>query len=164
MLLGGPPGTGKTQLEAEIAQQLGRELTYKTASDINSMWYGASERNVARMFTECDATNEVLFLDEADTLLGARESAGHRADRAVTAEFLRRVEAFEGVFVCATNHSAEFDSALMRRFVFRLNFKPLSAAQRSRLLCESALGWNPASADPLPALDALQDARLNRLD
>lgn len=164
LLLGGPPGTGKTQLAAEIAQQLGRELVYKTASDINSMWYGQSERNVAKMFTECDASNEVLFLDEADTLLGARESAGNRADKAVTAEFLRRVEAFEGIFVCATNHSADFDSALMRRFVFRMSFLPLGADQRARLLFECALGWKPDSGTVQPVLSALQSGRLSKLD
>lgn len=164
LLLGGPPGTGKTQLAAEIAQQLGRELVYKTAADINSKWYGESEGNVAKMFTECDASNEVLFLDEADTLLGAREPAGHRADKAVTAEFLRRVEAFEGIFVCATNHRADFDSALMRRFVFRMNFQPLSAEQRARLLFECALGWDPESDTKLPVLNALQSGRLSKLD
>lgn len=164
LLLGGPPGTGKTQLAAEIAQQLGRELVYKTAADINSKWYGESERNVAKMFTECDASNEVLFLDEADTLLGARESAGQRADKAVTAEFLRRVEAFEGIFVCATNHSADFDSALMRRFVFRMNFLPLSAEQRGRLLYECALGWNPECGTQSHVPNALQSGRLGKLD
>lgn len=164
LLLGGPPGTGKTQLASEIAQQMGRELVYKTAADINSMWYGQSERNVAKMFTECDASNEVLFLDEADTLLGARESAGNRADKAVTAEFLRRVEAFEGIFVCATNNSADFDSALMRRFVFRMSFLPLNIEQRTRLLFECALGWDPESGADLPALNALQSGRLSKLD
>ncbi len=164
MLLGGPPGTGKTQLAAEIAQRLGRELVYKTAADINSMWYGESERNVAQMFTDCDAANEVLFLDEADTLLGARESAGQRADKAVTAEFLRRVEAFEGIFVCATNHSAEFDAAMMRRFMFRLNFLPLNLNQRLRLFQECALGWDASSGAPPTELCANLVMRLGKLD
>jgi SpoVK/Ycf46/Vps4 family AAA+-type ATPase len=164
MLLGGPPGTGKTQLAAEIAQRLGRELVYKTAADINSMWYGESERNVAKMFTDCDATNEVLFLDEADTLLGARESAGQRADKAVTAEFLRRVEAFEGIFVCATNHSAEFDSAMMRRFMFRLNFLPLNLDQRLRLFQECALSGDSSSRTTMPELQPSSLTRLARLD
>lgn len=164
LLLGGPPGTGKTQLAAEIALQLGRELVYKTAADINSKWYGESERNVAKMFTECDASNEVLFLDEADTLLGARESAGQRADKAVTAEFLRRVEAFEGIFVCATNYSEDFDSALMRRFVFRMNLLPLRLEQRARLLCECALDWALVLGMEPPVLNALQSGRLSKLD
>lgn len=163
-LLGGPPGTGKTQFAAEIAERLGRELVYKTAADVNSMWFGESERNVARMFTECDPVKEVLFLDEADTLLGARESAGQRADKAVTAEFLRRVEAFTGIFVCATNHSADFDSAMMRRFMYRLTFMPLDMERRTRLFKECALGWDASSDAKAPELAASTIAQLAKLD
>jgi SpoVK/Ycf46/Vps4 family AAA+-type ATPase len=162
LLLSGPPGTGKTQLAAEIAQRLGRELIYKTASDINTMWFGESERNVARMFTDCDPGNEVLFLDEADTLLGSRDSANHRADLAVTAEFLRRVEAFEGVFVCATNHPRQLDSALMRRFTFRMAFQAMTLKQRQQMLWETALGWTPS--EPEPQLGPEASLRLGRLD
>lgn len=164
LLLSGPPGTGKTQMAAEIADRLGRELVYKTASDINTMWFGESERNVAKMFTECDPKSEVLFLDEADTLLEARGAAGNRANVAVTAEFLRRIEAFEGVFVCATNHPRTLDSALMRRFAFRLGFEPLTGTQRVHMFCENATRWTPESGDPLPEVPAPTLARLERLD
>lgn len=163
VLLSGPPGTGKTQFAAEIAARTGRELVYKTASDINSMWYGQSERNVASMFTECDAAAEVLFLDEADTLMGSRAGGGHRADVAVTAEFLRQVEAFKGVFVCATNFQAQIDPALMRRFEFRLDMLPLTRVQRTGLFCEAALGWSPEDG-PQPALDGFTRNALDALD
>ena len=164
VLMSGPPGTGKTQLAAEIARRLGRELIYKTASDINSMWFGQSEERVAEMFTQCDPTSEILFLDEADTLLESRETSVHRANTAVTAEFLRRIEAFEGVFVCATNHPRLLDAALMRRFTFRLEFQPLNTRQRERLLCEVALGWNPERGATPPTLEPDVSARLGRLD
>ena len=165
ILLAGPPGTGKTQLAAQIARQLDRELVYRTAADINSKWYGESERNVASLFTDCDPVGEVLFLDEAETLLGDRSSTGQRADRAVTAEFLRRVEAFEGIFVCATNHVADFDPALMRRFVFRLQLLPLTAQQRERLLGECMANLNVnGNRELVTALNASQLARLQRLD
>lgn len=164
VLLSGAPGTGKTQFAAEIARQLGRELVYRTASDINTKWFGESERNVARMFTQCDPASEVLFLDEADTLMADREASGHRADVAVTSEFLRRVEAFEGIFVCATNHRSRFDSALMRRFAFRLEFLPLNAVQRERMFCETAMGWSPDGGLQQPQFDPAVLPRLARLD
>ncbi len=164
LLLSGPPGTGKTQLAAEIAQRLGRQLVYKTTSDINSMWFGESERNVARMFEECDDKGEVLFLDEADTLLSSREGAGHRADLAVTAEFLRQVELFAGVFVCATNFGGHIDAAMMRRFEFRLELQPLSVSQRMDLFANVALGWQPAGIDPRPAVPGEVQAGLQALD
>jgi len=163
VLLSGAPGTGKTQLAAEVAQRLGRELVYKTASDLNSMWFGQSERNVALMFQECDPKGEVLLLDEADTLLGSREDSGHRAEVAVTAEFLRQIESFQGVFLCATNYGAGLDAALTRRFEYRLELQPLSIAQRLDLFCETAMGWNAAEPDR-PPIDAHVSAHLARLD
>jgi SpoVK/Ycf46/Vps4 family AAA+-type ATPase len=160
----GPPGTGKTQFAAEIASQLGRHLVVRTASDINTMWYGESERNVASMFRECDPKSELLFLDEAEILLGSREASSHRADRAVTAEFLRWMEVFEGIFVCATNRVADFDAALMRRFMFRLEFKPLDHRQRQELYAELVSGWVPAEAEHFPELDTETATRLRALE
>jgi SpoVK/Ycf46/Vps4 family AAA+-type ATPase len=164
VLFSGPPGTGKTQFAAEIADRLDRQLVVRTASDINSKWYGESEGNVAAMFRDCDPKAEILFLDEAEILMASRESSSQRADRAVTAEFLRWLEVFEGTFVCATNHAAEFDAALMRRFAFRLHFKPLSTEQRCRLFAEHALGWSPATAAEPPELGVTAKRRLERLD
>lgn len=163
IVFSGPPGTGKTQFAAEIAQRMDRQLVVRTASDINSKWYGESEGNVAAMFRECDPQNEVLFLDEAEILLAARESSGHRADRAVTAEFLRWLEVFEGTFICATNHASDFDAALMRRFAFRVHFLPLSMEQRCAMFAEQALGWQPFSGAVQPALDITMTRRLERL-
>lgn len=164
LVFAGPPGTGKTQLAAEIATRLGRRLVVRTASDINSKWYGESEGNVARMFRDCDARTELLFLDEAEILLSAREQGGHRADRAVTAEFLRWLELFEGIFVCATNHASDFDAALMRRFTFRLEFQPLHHQQRVELYAEMAHGWQPQGGQDALPIDEATRRQLERLE
>lgn len=164
VLLSGPPGTGKTQLATEVALRLGRELVYRTASDINSMWFGESERNVARLFKDCDPATEVLFLDEAETLLTSREAAQNRPEQAVTAEFLRQVECFSGIFLCATNHEARLDPAMLRRFEFRLQFEPLDPGQRMALFAETAMGWQPLEGAELPEIDPVLRARLDRLD
>ena len=163
LLFSGAPGTGKTQFAAELATRLGQRLVVRTASDINSKWYGESEGNVAKMFRDCDPRDELLFLDEAEVLLGAREGSESRADRAVTAEFLRWLEVFEGTFVCATNHAGSFDAALMRRFTFRMDFRPLNHRQRCEMYAELALGWQPEGEVP-PVLDRCAEARLAGLD
>lgn len=155
VLMNGPPGTGKTQFARQIADSLGRELLYLTASDINTKWFGESERNVARIFSQCDPKSQVIFLDEAETVLGAREEAAHRGSESVTAEFLRQLEPFAGVFLCATNHANRLDSALVRRFIFRLEFKPLTLSQRARMLGE-LLGEPMLSQPCLKALEGLQ--------
>ncbi|MEY2689797.1 MAG: hypothetical protein RL375_3996 [Pseudomonadota bacterium] len=164
MVFAGPPGTGKTQFAAEIARHLDRHLVVRTASDIHSKWYGQSEANVATLFRTCDPATELLLLDEADVLLGARDPDSHRADRAVTAEFLRWLELFEGTVICATNHADEFDAALMRRFAFRVQFQPLTLQQRLALYAEQALGWLPTGDADRPGLDDATVQRLSRLD
>ncbi len=164
MVFSGAPGTGKTQLAAEIASRLGRRLVVRTASDINSKWHGESEQNVAQMFRDCDPRTEVLFLDEAETLLGSREERANRANRAVTGEFLRWLEIFEGVFICATNHANTFDAALMRRFTFRMEFQPLLHQQRVELFAELALGWQPDTKDLPINVDTEISSKLSRLD
>jgi SpoVK/Ycf46/Vps4 family AAA+-type ATPase len=164
LVFSGPPGTGKTQFAADLSRQLDRSLVVRTASDINSMWYGQSEANVAAMFRDCDARAELLFLDEADVLLASREAGGHRADHAVTSEFLRWLETFPGTFICATNHAAELDAALMRRFAFRLHFKPMTTRQRHELFAERVLGWSPTHGDAVPPLPPHIERRLFSLD
>lgn len=157
-LFAGPPGTGKTQFAAELAQQLERKLVVKTASDILSKWYGESERNVATMFRDCDPQEELLFLDEGDVLLSDRGRSEQRVDRGVTAEFLRWLEQFEGIFVCATNHAGLLDPALIRRFTHRLTFLPLHAEQRRALFAELAMG------DPKAPLSEAACMKLDTLD
>jgi SpoVK/Ycf46/Vps4 family AAA+-type ATPase len=155
VLMSGPPGTGKTQLAGRIAERLERELQYYSASDVNSKWFGESEQQVADMFASCDPERQLIFLDEAETLLSERASAMHRASEAVTAEFLRQLESFNGVFLCATNHGGTIDSALMRRFVFRLEFRPLSGTQREQLLRE-LIAWPAQQELPRSALQLLE--------
>ena len=160
VLMSGPPGTGKTELANLIAEKLGRELLRRTAADINRPYFGESEQQIARLFDDCRPDRQILFLDEADAVLTQREAGLHRASYAVTTEFLRRLDDFRGVFLCATNHVAAIDSALARRFAFRLSFKPLSAEQREALLCR-VLG-NTANA--VIVLPEESKARLARLD
>lgn len=141
-----------------------RRSNWDWDADSSRVWFGQSEQNVARVFRECDVQREVLFLDEADVLLGSRESAQNRPTQAVTAEFLRHIESFEDIFVCATNHCGQFDPALFRRFEFRLEFLPLDVRQRRELFFEVALGWDPASAvePPLAPELLVQLDRLNQ--
>lgn len=136
MLLSGLPGTGKTQFARIIADQLRRELICLTAADINTKWYGESEKKVAKIFNDCRPQEQIIFIDEAEVLLSARDANEHRAANSVTAEFLRQLDVFPGIFICATNHVEQFDGALIRRFTFRLKFKPLTNAQRENLFVE----------------------------
>ncbi len=61
----GRPGTGKTEFAKYIAQEMGKELLIKRMSDLQSMWVGETEKQIAEAFDEAEKEGAVLFLDEA---------------------------------------------------------------------------------------------------
>ena len=65
---------------------------------------------------------------------------------------------FRSVFICTTNLFDDLDEAALRRFTFKIQFKPLTAAQRERMFVAEALGGDAA------LLDDEQRARLALLD
>ena len=136
LLFYGPSGAGKTQLANYLAGKMDRTLVYRTGSDLLNMYLGESEQRIAALFRNCDVDKEIIFLDEAEGLLGNREGASRSWEITQVNEFLRQIEQFRGIFIAATNHIRHLDSALMRRFAFRLGFKPLNLAQRAAMLTE----------------------------
>jgi len=135
MLLYGPPGTGKSAFAKHLADKLMRELLVRRASDLLSKWLGESEQNLAAIFAEALASGSVLLLDEADGFLADRTGAMHRWELTQVNELLVQMEAFEGIFVCATNLVDALDAAAFRRFALKIRFDPLRSDQRWRLYC-----------------------------
>lgn len=154
----GPPGTGKTALAEHMAQQLGRPLMVRQASALVSKFVGETEQNMARMFAEAEAEEALLLLDEADSFLRSRRLAERNYEVSEVNEMLQGMERFGGIFVCTTNLFDELDEAALRRFTFKIRFKPLTAAQRERMFVVEALLGDVA------ALSAEQRARLGKLD
>lgn len=72
-LLYGPPGTGKTLMAKAVAKGSGANMLEISAASINDMWVGNSEKNVRAVFSLARKLSPVVvFLDEADSLLGSR--------------------------------------------------------------------------------------------
>ncbi|NMG31763.1 AAA family ATPase [Aromatoleum evansii] len=136
----GPPGTGKTEFAHVLADALDRELVVRASSDLVSPYVGQTEQNIARLFAEIDAERAILFLDEVDGLLRDRRQAKHSWEATQVNELLLRVEQFDGIFIAATNLLEQIDSAALRRFDFKLQFKPLTLAQRAAFFAREALG------------------------
>jgi hypothetical protein len=126
----GAPGTGKTALAEHIARSLDRPLLVKQASDLMSKFVGETEQNMAAMFREAEAEKAVLLLDEADSFLQDRRGAQRTYEVTEVNEMLQGMERFAGIFVCTTNLLDRIDQAALRRFTFKIKFKPLTTAQR----------------------------------
>ncbi|MBW2524996.1 MAG: ATP-binding protein [Deltaproteobacteria bacterium] len=130
----GPSGTGKTAGANHIASALEKPLLCHSASDLLSKWVGGTEENLARMFREAAAQGAVLLLDEADSFLQDRGGARNSWEITQVNELLVQMEAFDGVFICATNLMDVLDRAVFRRFAAKVRFDPPTADQRWQLL------------------------------
>ena len=130
----GPPGTGKTAYGRWLAQQLGKPLHVKRASDLISMWVGETEKNLAKAFAQAEEANALLLIDEVDTFLQNREGAQRSWEVSQVNEMLTQMESFGGVFIASTNLMAGLDSAALRRFDLKLKFDYLKTPQALQLL------------------------------
>jgi SpoVK/Ycf46/Vps4 family AAA+-type ATPase len=135
----GMPGTGKTALGEHIAKSIERPLIIKKASDLVSKYVGETEQNMAAMFKEATTEKAVLLLDEADSFLRARSMAQRSYEVTEVNEMLQQMERFDGVFICTTNLIDQVDEAALRRFTFKIQFKPLTREQRERMFVTEAL-------------------------
>ena len=138
-ILAGAPGTGKTALAEYIAGQLGKPLMVKQASDLVSKYVGDTEQNMARMFADAERDEAVLLLDEADSFLMDRRGAQRNYEVTEVNEMLQGMERFQGIFICTTNLMDRVDQAALRRFSFKIQFKPLTLEQRERMFVTEAL-------------------------
>jgi SpoVK/Ycf46/Vps4 family AAA+-type ATPase len=154
----GAPGTGKTALAEHIARSLDQPLLVKQASDLMSKFVGETEQNMAAMFREAENEKAILLLDEADSFLQDRRGAQRTYEVTEVNEMLQGMERFNGIFVCTTNLLDRIDQAALRRFTFKIKFKPLTLAQREKMFVTEALGGDAAR------LDDEARARLARLD
>ncbi|HEX5182670.1 MAG TPA: AAA family ATPase [Allosphingosinicella sp.] len=152
LLLTGPPGTGKTALAAHLAARLDRPLSVKRTSDLLSKWVGETEANIADAFAEAREESAVLLFDEADSLLLDRGDAQHSWEITQVNELLTWMDSHPLPFVAATNFARRLDPAALRRFVFKIALKPLSAGKAERAW---RLFFGTAPAAGLAALGGL---------
>jgi len=144
LCLHGPPGSGKTALARHIAQALEQPLMVRQASDLMSKYVGETEQQMAAMFRDALAEKAVLLLDEADSFLQDRRGAQRHYEISEVNEMLQGMERFSGIFICTTNLFERLDQAALRRFTFKIRFKPLACEQRQQMFIIEALAGDAA--------------------
>jgi len=160
VLFTGEPGTGKTLAAEVIASRLGLSLVKTDLARMVSKWVGETEKNLDAAFREAEASNAVLFFDEADALFGKRGEVEHGTDRWANLEvgfLLQRLEDFNGLAILASNLRENIDPAFTRRFTIVVHFPRPGRADRLRLWKAAFPPAAPLAADvDLEALAALE--------
>ena len=129
IMLFGPPGTGKTLLGKAIAAQSKATFLSISASTLTSKWVGEGEKMVRTMFAIAAIHQpSVVFIDEIDSLLCARNDQDQEGSRRIKTEFLVQLDGantFAGedariLIIGATNRPDDLDEAVRRRLVKKL--------------------------------------------
>jgi SpoVK/Ycf46/Vps4 family AAA+-type ATPase len=133
----GPSGTGKTICAEAIAHHLGKRLLVVRYSEMESMWFGETPKNVAAVFRLAEEEDAVLFFDEADAIAGTRSTdvsqGAQREANLVVNVLLQELERFDGVVIFATNLAANFDPAFERRIRTHVLFELPGLAEREAI-------------------------------
>ena len=149
-LFSGPSGTGKTMAAEVIAHELQLDLYKIDLSGVVNKYIGETEKNLAKIFHEAEASNAILFFDEADALFGKRTKISDAHDRYANIEtsyLLQRVEVYEGVVILATNLRENMDEAFTRRIKFIVDFPFPDVTSRKAIWQTHFPREAPVSAD-----------------
>lgn len=135
-LFAGGSGTGKTMAAGVIARSLGLDLFKVDLSGVVSKYIGETEKNLDRVFRAARCSNAIVFLDEADAILGKRSEVRDAHDRYANIEvayLLQRLEEHDGVVILATNLRRNIDEAFNRRMQYVIDFPRPEEAERERI-------------------------------
>src|SRR2546422_1504473 len=105
-----------------------------------SKYIGETEKNLAQLFDEAQASGALLFFDEADALFGKRSEVKDSHDRYANIEInylLQRMESYSGIAILASNMKKSLDQAFLRRLRFIVGF-PFPGVDQRRQIWERA--------------------------
>lgn len=135
-LLYGPPGTGKSRLARHIARELGLDLYIARLDGLISSFLGSTSKNIRALFEFASKTPCVLFLDEFDAIAKLRGDSQELGElKRVVNSFIQNLDTMgnQSIIIAATNHHELLDSAIWRRFSYRLALDYPSAELRQKM-------------------------------
>ena len=148
-LMYGPPGTGKSRLARYIAQELGLDLYVARLDGLISSFLGSTSKNIRALFDFAAKTPCVLFLDEFDAIAKLRGDSQELGElKRVVNSFIQNLDTLgnQSIVIAATNHQELLDSAIWRRFSYRLALDFPTAELRRMMWAEfsAELGFTDA--------------------
>lgn len=140
----GPPGTGKTETVLQMAKETGRDIIQLDLSSVRSCWVGESEKNIKAVFDSykkiTTKLKPILLFNEADGILTKRtdgvgnNSGVEKMENTMQNIILEELEKFEGIFIATTNLVGNFDKALERRFLYKLELCNPDLESREKII------------------------------
>lgn len=165
ILLHGHPGTGKTFIAGVMANELRRPLLQVNANNIRDCYYGNTEKQARKLFTQMRKIIKevqpapVFLLNEGDQLIHKRKTEGDQScdstENAIQSIFLEEMETFPGILIVTTNLVGNMDIAMSRRFHYKLELRLPDQLCREKLWRLHLPATIPGSAEiDVPQLTA----------
>lgn len=157
-LFSGPPGTGKTEFVLQLALSQQRTVINIDASKLGSSYMGLAPMKIRKMFlcikyiSAILPTSPILFIDEADGILGKRVEVARSVDResnTITNIILEELNEYDGILFAATNHPENLDPAMDRRFLIKAFFPSPDASVREKIWMSKIPSLTPRQAEEL---------------
>jgi SpoVK/Ycf46/Vps4 family AAA+-type ATPase len=139
-VLYGPPGTGKSLLAKGLARKSGFNMILASTAELWQKCHGDDEKVIKALFSMGRKLHPaIVFIDEADGLLGSRKAGEKRHIRAMLNQFLMEWDGLNSgknspFILLATNRPFDLDPAVLRRAPVRIHLDIPTTAQRFGIL------------------------------
>jgi len=137
LLMYGPPGVGKTQAAKYIASKTNLPLVTVRVDGLISSYLGSTSKNIRKLFDFVSRMPCILFLDEFDSIAKMRDDSNELGElKRVVNTLLQNIDSISNKvpIIAATNHQHLLDSAVWRRFDYRLSIELPKEFQRTELI------------------------------
>lgn len=141
VLLHGPPGCGKTMIAKATAKETKTCFINLDVSILTDKWYGESQKLTAAVFSLAVKLQPcIIFIDEIDSFLRARNSQDHEATAMMKAQFMSLWDGLITdpscivIIMGATNRPQDLDRAILRRMPATFHIGLPNEEQRVRVL------------------------------
>ncbi|XP_023029354.1 no mitochondrial derivative [Leptinotarsa decemlineata] len=141
VLLHGPPGCGKTLIAKATAREAGTRFINLDLSILTDKWYGESQKLASAVFTLAVKLQPcIIFIDEIDSFLRARNSSDHEATAMMKAQFMSLWDGLitdsncTVIIMGATNRPQDLDRAILRRMPATFHVPMPNLGQRREII------------------------------
>ncbi|MCF7799549.1 AAA family ATPase [Candidatus Babeliales bacterium] len=138
VLMEGPPGNGKTLIARAVANEMGCNFIYTSASSFVEIYVGVGAKRVRELFNQARKNKPaIVFIDEIDAIGAASRGAGGNEEyRQTLNQILVEMDGFGSqdniIIMAATNNADALDQALKRPGRFDRIIKVPNPDEKSR--------------------------------